>query len=98
MSRTNKYFIILFFILIFSQKLFSEEKFIDQTLGYDYITLDSNSLIYHNVTGLRAGQYTYPERINLSLQQTSYNYFFGFDEFGNKKAIVLKDDNIIILY
>ena len=84
--------------MIITQKISSEEKYVDQTFGYDYVTIDSNSLIYHNVTGLRAGEYKYPEQIIISLQQTSDYYLYGLDNCGNKKAILLMNDIIIIYY
>ena len=84
--------------MMISQKVISEEKYVDQTLGYDYVIIDSDLLIYRNITGLRAGEYAYPEEITLSLQQTSDYFMYGFDNFGNKKAILLKNENIIILY
>ena len=98
MIKTNKCFLIICFIMIISQKVVSEEKYIEKTLGYDYVSIDSNTLIYRNITGLRAGIYIYPEEITLSLQQTANNYLYGFDDFGNQKAIILKDDNILVLY
>ena len=98
MTKTNKHVLIISLIIILSQKVFSEEKYIEQTFVYDYVTIDSNSLIYHNITGLRAGLYIYPEKITLSLRQTADNYLYGFDDNGNKKAIILMNDDILILY
>lgn len=98
MTKTNKIYCISIFILILFQYAFSEEKYIDQTLGYDYITINSNSLTYHNITGLRAGLYTYPEKIKLSLQSTFFNFLYGFDNEGNKKSLILKNEDIIVMY
>ena len=98
MIKTNKYFLLIVLFIIISQKVTSEERYVDQTFGYDYVIIDSNSLVYRNITGLRAGEYIYPEEIKLSLQQASDHYLYGFDDFGNKKAILLKNDNIIVFY
>lgn len=98
MRKINKSFLLIVFFIVILQKITCEEKYVEQTFGYDYVTIVSNTLSYRNITGLRAGGYTYPEEITLSLKQTSASYLYGFDNSGNKKAIVLKNDSIIILY
>lgn len=98
MTKTNKFLFAISLVFLFSHTVSSEEKYVEQTFGYDYVTINSNSLIYKNITGLKAGSYTYPNEIELSLQSTSTNFLYGFDNDGNKKAMILKNDNIILLY